>query len=405
MAKTSTVFRLSVVAAATLALLLTACGGGGGGSDSAPTIPTPPPSADTRKPVVTSLRAKVLGTDINIDLMASGVVGIPNNAIITADVDEVTRDCPTPRPVEGVFGDIAASFSCVNGPSGTTSLWTLVPTVPFSDGARLGLTLTPMDAAGNQGEFKTSFQAAFLLASVTLGATPDTIVVGQSATLTWAPTKAVNCVGSGGLSGSLDPAGGSVTVTPTVTTVYGIECQNGAGVSTGVKSATVTVTAAPVVTHPAAVVMFGPNWVHQVDPMALQGIAPIANNTGREFYSYGFRATALPDCRIQVSVLDNYTFAPFWVLYDRSRNEFTLDTSGTAPLRLVENYTFFLMPNPSFPVTETMTLVVGDERYFVLDTDHQSLRYQKGAAPDVLLGTYPLGIKALIAYPACTPAQ
>lgn len=391
---TKKLFVLGVVSASVFALVA-GCGGGGG----ATADPVPP---DTRKPVVTALWAKVLdGAVADMSLMTPGVVGVPNRAIFVAEIDEVTQGCPTSAPVSGTFGDIAGSLVCVKGASGTTSVWTLVPSAPLGDGARITLTLTPTDVAGNRGELKTTFQAAFALATVTLSATPTTVVAGSSATLTWTTTNASNCLATGGWNGSLVSTGGSQVVTPTATTTYSAVCYNSANVATPVVSTTVTVTPKPVVTYPAAVVVFGANWFHRVDPTAPQGIAPITNNTGREFYSYGFRATALPNCQIQVSGLDNYTFAPLQVFWDRKKAETTLDTSGTAPPRLVGNYIFAVLPDPNFP-GETMSLTVGDERYFVLDVDHRTLWYQRGTAPAVALGTYPIGIHAVIAYPACT---
>ncbi len=154
------------------------------------------------------------------------------------------------------------------------------------------------------------------------------------------------------------------------------------------------------VTYPASVVVFGPNWVYRVDPTVPGGVVPIANRSGHDFYSYGFRTTVLPNCQIQVSALDNYTFTPLQFFWDRKKEEFTLDTSGTAPPRLIDNYLFSVAPDPVFPET-IINVQVEDERYYVLNAE-ATLRYRKGTAPELILGTFPLGIKAVISYPACT---
>jgi len=157
------------------------------------------------------------------------------------------------------------------------------------------------------------------------------------------------------------------------------------------------------VVHPSVVLAFGPNWIHRVDPSLTDGIAPITNRSGREFYGYGIRPIPLADCRYQVSVLDLYTLAPFVVIYDRSKSEVTLDTSGTAPPRLVENYVFQSQYNPAYP-TYNMFLQVGDEKYWNPEST-STLWYQNGVTPARILGTYPFGIKVLLALPLCTTTQ
>ena len=57
--------------------------------------------------------------------------------------------------------------------------------------------------------------------TVTLSAMPTTINAGQMATLTWTATNATSAMIDNGV-GSVDPAGGSVTVTPQQTTTYTI---------------------------------------------------------------------------------------------------------------------------------------------------------------------------------------
>lgn len=384
---TATKFSLGVVAASVL-VLITACGGGG---DSAPVAPpvTPPPVVDTQAPTVLA--------DQVVPAVGSTVA---RRALKTTLPFSETLNCFTGEQTfedKGITGKAVCQDKVVTLTFDDT---------PLANKSSVTATLSNLtDLAGNKMvPFTWTYQLQADLASVTLSATPDTIVAGAGTqvTLNWTTTNAVNCLASGGWNGSLTPpAGGSQTVTPTVTTTYSAVCYNSANIATAVVSTTVTVTPKSVVTYPPAVVVFGPNWVYRVDPTVSGGVVPIANRSGHDFYAYGFRATALPNCDIQVSGLDSYTFQPFQFFWDRKKEEFTLDTTGTAPPRLMGNYTFAVLPDPAFPDTVINT-VVGDKRFYVLNTDHQSLWYQNGTAPAVFLGTFPLGIKAVIAYPACT---
>ncbi len=383
---TATKFSLGVVAASVL-VLITACGGGG---DSAPVAPpvTPPPVVDTQAPTV----------------LADQVVP-PVGSIVARRALKTTL--PFSETLNCFVGEQAFEDKGITGKAVCKDK---VVTLTFDDAPLVGktgvtATLSNLtDLAGNKMvPFTWSYQLEADLASVTLSATLDTIVAGAGTqvTLAWTTTNAVNCLASGGWNGSLTPAaGGSQTVIPTVTTTYSAVCYNSANIATAVVSTTVTVTPKPVVTYLPAVVVFGPNWVYRVDPTVSGGVVPIVNRSGHDFYSYGFRATALPNCQIQISGLDNYNFAPLQFFWDRKQEEFTLDTTGTAPPRLMGNYIFSVVSPPGLGLATSLT--VGDEYYYVPDSDHQSLWYRKGTTPAVFLGTFPLGIKAILYYPACT---
>ena len=81
--------------------------------------------------------------------------------------------------------------------------------------------------------------------TLTLSASPSSITAGNSSTLTWTVTgTADSCSASGGWSGSKAFTGtNNTSVSPAVTTSYSLECWN-SGVSSGVRSTTVTVGAA-----------------------------------------------------------------------------------------------------------------------------------------------------------------
>jgi uncharacterized protein (TIGR03118 family) len=80
--------------------------------------------------------------------------------------------------------------------------------------------------------------------TVSLSVAPSSIVLGQSATLTWSSTNSSSCTASGGFSGSEATAGTSV-VTPTAagSVTFTLTC-NGANSGSTVESTTLSVTAA-----------------------------------------------------------------------------------------------------------------------------------------------------------------
>jgi uncharacterized protein (TIGR03118 family) len=79
--------------------------------------------------------------------------------------------------------------------------------------------------------------------TVSLSVVPTSIVLGQSATLSWTSTNSSSCAASGGLSGAEATAGSSV-VTPTAagSVTFTLTC-NGASAGSAVKSTTLSVTA------------------------------------------------------------------------------------------------------------------------------------------------------------------
>lgn len=79
--------------------------------------------------------------------------------------------------------------------------------------------------------------------TVSLIATPASVVSGSSSTLTWSSTNATSCVASGGWSGSQPTSGSITTGALTATTGYTLTC-TGSGGNTS-STATVTVTPPP----------------------------------------------------------------------------------------------------------------------------------------------------------------
>lgn len=103
---------------------------------------------------------------------------------------------------------------------------TVVGWVSFS-GAGYGVTGTGDACKGNPP-------------AVTFTASPSTINSGGLSILTWTVTGAADlCTATGGWSGSKLVTGGTEVVSPLTTTTYNLECWN-AGVSSGIKTVTIT---------------------------------------------------------------------------------------------------------------------------------------------------------------------
>ncbi len=78
--------------------------------------------------------------------------------------------------------------------------------------------------------------------TVSLSASPASIIQGQSSTLTWASTNATSCTASGAWSGS-KATSGSQSVSPTATSTYTLACTGSGGTTT--QNATVTIQGIP----------------------------------------------------------------------------------------------------------------------------------------------------------------
>lgn len=80
--------------------------------------------------------------------------------------------------------------------------------------------------------------------AVTIAVAPSSIVLGQSATITWSSTNATGCTATGAWSGARSPSGSQpVTPSGSGTSSYGLSCTGPGGTTT--QSATLTVSTAP----------------------------------------------------------------------------------------------------------------------------------------------------------------
>ena len=147
----------------------------------------------------------------------------------------------------------AVSVSITSGPS-----WTGLPcssSLTWNDAANstgysYSVTYIGADSKGrpvtidsNSGSFTTPNCSPPPPPTASISANPTAINLGQSSTLTWSSTNEPSCTISG--IGGVAPSGGSLSVSPTVTTIYTLNCSNFDGSNPVSASATVTVNQLP----------------------------------------------------------------------------------------------------------------------------------------------------------------
>src|SRR5208282_5484161 len=101
---------------------------------------------------------------------------------------------------------------------------------------------------GGGSQVGSIFTATFAAPGVTLTASPATIMLGQSTTLTWSSTDESACTAGGAWSGS-QPISGMQVVTPTATGAvsYTLTC-TGINASANAAATVTVLAAAPTVT-------------------------------------------------------------------------------------------------------------------------------------------------------------
>ena len=159
---------------------------------------------------------------------------------------------PAPKLAVGMTVQTTGSVAMRNSPSMTAPI--IGVAAPGSKGAIVG---GPTSADGSTWWELSSksgpatwapqddlTQASDAAPTVTLSASPTSIVGGQSSTLTWTSANASACSGTGK---GFSPSGpsGSLAVSPGITTTYGITCSGASGSRS--QSVTVAVTAAATV--------------------------------------------------------------------------------------------------------------------------------------------------------------
>ena len=130
-----------------------------------------------------------------------------------------------------------------SGSEGTSGTMSVTPTAAGT----LGYVLT-CTGAGGSGNATASLTVAAPLPTVTIGVSPTSITVGQSATLTWSSTNVTSCSASNAWTGS-EAVSGTMSETPTAagTLSYVLTCTGAGGTAHATATLTVT-TPLPTVT-------------------------------------------------------------------------------------------------------------------------------------------------------------
>lgn len=112
---------------------------------------------------------------------------------------------------------------------------------------------------------------------LSLSASPSTIELGSSATLTWSSSYANSCEASGAWSGELAISDGTETVSPDVTSTYTITCYGDGGGDTS-SSVTISVNQPPVVKEPTVSLVAIPSRVARGGTITLEWSSTDANS-------------------------------------------------------------------------------------------------------------------------------
>jgi len=179
-------------------------------------------SADTTLPTVSitapASSATVSGSSVAVSANASDNVGVVGVQFKLDGTNLSTEDTSSPYSI---------SWNSTSVSNGSYSL-----------------TAVARDATGNQGTSGsvsvTVNNIGVIAPTVTLSASPTSVISGGSATLTWSSTNVTSCTASGAWSRTKATSGTQV-VSPTVTSTYTLTC-TGSGRSIA-QSTTVTVTA------------------------------------------------------------------------------------------------------------------------------------------------------------------
>ncbi len=124
--------------------------------------------------------------------------------------------------------------SCIGGTPGYCAIH---PSDPSCTGGTSGYcAIHPSDPSCTGGLLSGSQVSALLSAN------PLSVIRGDSTTLTWSSQNAVSCAGTGTGFGTKGKPSGTTTVTPSISTLFTVDCQDASG-NHAYDSQTVTVTA------------------------------------------------------------------------------------------------------------------------------------------------------------------
>jgi hypothetical protein len=176
----------------------------------------------------------------------------------------VTPSTSVPQPT----ASLGAALTAVGSGTASTLIWSsanatscaasggwsgaLATSGSKSTGALSASTSYSLTCAGTGGTSNVASATVNVVpaATVTLSANPTSVAGGVASTLTWSSTNATSCTASGGWSGALATSGSQSTGALTATTSYSLTC-TGAGGTSNVATATVTVPGTPTATFAA----------------------------------------------------------------------------------------------------------------------------------------------------------
>lgn len=141
---------------------------------------------------------------------------------------------------------------------------------------------------------------------VALSATPTTIVIGDTATLTWMSERADMCVASGGWSGPRATSGSEV-VSPIATTTYVLSCTNTSGTASDSVVVGVTVST-PITPLPLVTLTAAPTHVVAGDTSTLSWVGAGASSCAASNGWSGPRATSGSEA-VTVAATTTYVLA------------------------------------------------------------------------------------------------
>ncbi|HWJ34293.1 MAG TPA: TIGR03118 family protein [Steroidobacteraceae bacterium] len=181
-------------------------------------------------------------------------------------------------------------------------------------------------------------------ATVSVSVSPTTIIVGQTATLTWSATSGTNCTASGAWSGTRG-ASGSTTVTPTTagSETFTLNCTGGA-YSSGTGAAMLTVSAASAFSLTNLVADIAGGTATNVDanlvnPWGLSiptgnFFAWIANNHTETSTLYDGNGKAQPHATPLIvsfaASAGGTTFDPTGIVFNASSSDFIVSSGGAS---------------------------------------------------------------------------
>ena len=174
-----------------------------------------------------------------------------------------------------VLGQAVNSSPSSSFPTNATPITTVSPPATVREQAIE--QIVPPQGAGavsqstNPSAIAVAQAATALAPTATLSAFARSIPNGQSSTLMWSSTNAKTCSGTGF---SASGASGSLTVTPSATTTYGITCTGSGGSAS--QSVTVAVTPAPRLAVGMTVQSAGPVAMHQSPSMSAPLVGAVA---------------------------------------------------------------------------------------------------------------------------------